>query len=375
MPRIVTRPVPPDREQTLLGQGVPALLARIYAARGITDACELDHRIDALLPVGPLRNAGAMAAILADAIGAGRRLLIVADYDADGATACAVGMRALRALRRRASITWCRTGSSSATASRRRSCASRPSASRPTSSSRSTTASPASTASRKPTGSASTCWSPTTTCPATELPRARCIVNPNQPGCAFPSKHLAGVGVMFYVMLALRAELRRRGAFAAAPEPNLAELLDLVALGTVADVVRLDRNNRILVHRACGASAPGAPEPGIAALLRAAGRDARARCRPTTWASCSVRASTPPAGSTDMALGIECLVTDDATRAARDRAASSTRSTASGATIEADMQEAALAALERIDAGERLQPRAVRPAAGTRAWSASSPRA
>jgi single-stranded-DNA-specific exonuclease len=93
-------------------------------------------------------------------------------------------------------------------------------------------------------------------------PRPTCIVNPNQPGCDFPSKALAGVGVMFYVMLALRAELRRRGAYAASPEPNLAALLDLVALGTVADVVPLDRNNRILVAQGLARIRGGQMQPG-----------------------------------------------------------------------------------------------------------------
>ena len=118
--------------------------------------------------------------------------------------------------------------------------------------------------------------------PGAQRPDAACIVNPNQAGCGFPSKHLAGVGVIFYVMLALRAELRRRGAFAAKPEPNLAELLDLVALGTVADVVRLDANNRILVTQGLARIRAGKACPGLAALLEVAGRPAAraSRLRP-----------------------------------------------------------------------------------------------
>src|SRR5690606_39013513 len=111
--------------------------------------------------------------------------------------------------------------------------------------------------------------------PGDALPQAACIVNPNQPGCAFPSKSMAGVGVAYYVMLALRAELRRRGAFAARPEPNPAALLDLVALGTVADVVKLDRNNRILVRQGLKRIRAGAMQPGLAALFAVAGRDWR----------------------------------------------------------------------------------------------------
>src|SRR6185295_18328144 len=110
--------------------------------------------------------------------------------------------------------------------------------------------------------------------PGAVRPDAACIVNPNQEGCGFPSKNLAGVGVIFYVMMALRAELRRRGAFAAKPEPNLAELLDLVALGTVADVARLDANNRILVGQGLARIRAGKACAGIAALLQVAGRTA-----------------------------------------------------------------------------------------------------
>src|SRR6266850_7169576 len=112
--------------------------------------------------------------------------------------------------------------------------------------------------------------------PGAETPAAACIVNPNQAGCGFPSKHLAGVGVIFYVMLALRAELRRRGAFSPThPEPRLGELLDLVALGTVADVVKLDANNRILVTQGLARIRAGKASPGIAALLEVAGRNPR----------------------------------------------------------------------------------------------------
>jgi single-stranded-DNA-specific exonuclease len=121
------------------------------------------------------------------------------------------------------------------------------------------------------------------------------IVNPNQPGCGFASKHLAGVGVMFYVLLALRAELRERGAFERTQPPKLDALLDLVALGTVADVVRLDRNNRCLVAQGLKRIRAGRMQPGVAALFAAAGRDPR-QATPSTSASRSGRASTPPAG-------------------------------------------------------------------------------
>ena len=150
--------------------------------------------------------------------------------------------------------------------------------------------------------------------PAETLPAADCIVNPNQPGCGFASKHIAGVGVMFYVMLALRAELRSRGWFGEGSGPNLGALLDLVALGTVADVVRLDRNNRILVNQGLKRMREGKLVPGLQAIFRAAGRD------PAKATSLDLGFIVGPrlnaAGRlSDMSLGIECLITDDPGRA------------------------------------------------------------
>jgi single-stranded-DNA-specific exonuclease len=150
--------------------------------------------------------------------------------------------------------------------------------------------------------------------PGAELPAAAAIVNPNQPGCKFPSKSIAGVGVMFYVMLALRAELRKRGHFAERPEPNLAELLDLVALGTVADVVRLDANNRILVKQGIKRIRSGRIQAGLKALFSAAGRE------PARASGFDLGFMLGPrlnaAGRlADMSLGIELLVTDDPGRA------------------------------------------------------------
>ncbi len=165
------------------------------------------------------------------------------------------------------------------------------------------------------------------------LPDADVIVNPNQPGCGFASKSIAGVGVMFYVLLALRARAARaRRVTTAATQPRLDALLDLVALGTVADVVRLDANNRRLVAQGLKRIRAGRMQPGVAALFAAAGRDAARAAPSSTSASRSGRASTPPGRLADMTLGIECLLTDDAARAARAGRRSSTPSTASGAT-------------------------------------------
>jgi single-stranded-DNA-specific exonuclease len=186
--------------------------------------------------------------------------------------------------------------------------------------------------------------------PGAELPAAECIVNPNQPGCAFPSKALAGVGVMFYVMLALRAELRRRNWFREKHEPNLASLTDLVALGTIADVVPLDANNRNLVAQGLRRLRAGRCTPGIAALLRAAGRPLAEASSFDLGFVAGPRLNA--AGRlADMSLGIECLITDDEARAANcaqelDRLNRERRS------IEASMLQQALQALEKVSSSE-----------------------
>ncbi|MDX1735151.1 MAG: single-stranded-DNA-specific exonuclease RecJ, partial [Halioglobus sp.] len=143
-----------------------------------------------------------------------------------------------------------------------------------------------------------------------ELPAADVIVNPNQPGCDFPSKNLAGVGVIFYVMTALRAELRRRDWFASRSEPSLAECLDLVALGTVADVVPLDQNNRILVDAGLRRIRAGRGRPGIEALLQVASRQRHSLVAADLGFAVGPRINA--AGRLDdMSIGIECLLSDD----------------------------------------------------------------
>ncbi|MGA9963416.1 MAG: DHHA1 domain-containing protein, partial [Azonexus sp.] len=186
--------------------------------------------------------------------------------------------------------------------------------------------------------------------PGESLPEADCIVNPNQPGCDFPSKCIAGVGVMFYVMLALRAELRERGFFADKPEPNFASLLDLVALGTVADVVRLDRNNRILVSQGLKRMRAGQLQPGLAALFKAAGRDPKKATAMDLGFILGPRLNA--AGRlADMRLGVECLLTEDPSRALQiaqqlDALNRERRE------IESGMQEQALILLESLDAND-----------------------
>lgn len=186
--------------------------------------------------------------------------------------------------------------------------------------------------------------------PGDELPEAACIINPNQPGCPFPSKHLAGVGVAFYLMLALRGELRARGAYDARPEPNLTELLDLVALGTVADLVRLDDNNRILVEQGLRRIRAGKACPGVEALLRVAGRDPKRATAQDFGFGVAPRLNA--AGRLqDMSLGIACLLAEDA-REATLFAQQLDALNRERRDIEAEMHESALIGLEAFEPGE-----------------------
>jgi single-stranded-DNA-specific exonuclease len=184
--------------------------------------------------------------------------------------------------------------------------------------------------------------------PAQRLPDASAVVNPNQPGCAFPSKALAGVGVMFYVLAALRARLRESGAFQSlgVAAPNVANWLDLVALGTVADVVALDRNNRILIEQGLRRIRAGHTRPGIAALLRAGNRDP-ARCVASDLAFAAAPRLNAAGRLTDMSLGIECLLGDDPVACARmaDELDALNRARRD---IESDMQADALAWLRTM---------------------------
>lgn len=349
MTRIVTRPVPPRARALLEQSGVHPLLARLYAARGVQQAAELDTGFATLLPPEDMKGIDVAATLLADAVAGGRKILIVADYDCDGATACAVGLRALAAMG--ATVDYLvpnrfETGYGLSPEVAQLAATKKPDVLVTVDNG---IASVTGVAEAKRLGMAVVVTDHHL--PGNELPAADAIVNPNQPGCRFASKHVAGVGVMFYVMLALRAELRRRGHFAARPEPNLADLLDLVALGTVADVVPLDRNNRILVAQGLTRIRRRRMTPGVAALLSLAGRDPEGAG--TFDLGFTVGPRLNAAGRlADMRLGIECLATDDRSRALniaqsldvinRERRA-----------IEADMREAAAIRLEGIDATER----------------------
>jgi single-stranded-DNA-specific exonuclease len=272
MTRIDTRNYPKTVVRQLAESGISPLLARIYAARGIAHAEQLEIDLKKLLPFTLLKQAETMASALADAIVAGKKLLIVADYDADGATACAVGMRGLTALGAKVDFivpNRFEYGYGLTPEIVRLAAQSKPDILLTVDNG---IASVDGVAEAHRLGMQVLVTDHHL--PGDTLPDAECIVNPNQPGCEFPSKNLAGVGVMFYVLLALRAELRSRGAFADKTEPNLGNLLDLVALGTVADVVKLDDNNRILVHQGLQRIRAGRACPGIQALLRIARRQA-----------------------------------------------------------------------------------------------------
>jgi single-stranded-DNA-specific exonuclease len=309
---IATRGAPPRIAWQLEQQGLHPLLARLYAARGVTNKAELDYELKSLLPPTALTHATDAASLLADAIEAEAKLLIIGDYDCDGATATAVGMRALQAfgadvdflLPDRFKLGYGLSPEIVDLAAQQ-------------SPDLIITvdngiASLEGVARAQQHGIATLITDHHL--PGESLPDADCIVNPNQPGCDFPSKHIAGVGVMFYVMLALRAELRQRGWFTDRPEPNLGDLLDLVALGTVADVVKLDRNNRILVSQGLKRMRAGRMQAGIAALFKAAGRDAGKATGFDLGFLIGPRLNA--AGRlADMRLGVECLLTDDPARA------------------------------------------------------------
>lgn len=332
---LLTRDVPPRSAWALEQAGIHPLLARLYAARGVQSQAELDDALGLLLPPSEMLGTQAAARLLADAMARKQRLCIVADYDCDGATACAVGVRGLRMLGAQhvSYLVPDRVvdgyGLTPSIAQR-------------------VHAQGADVLITVDNGIASVAGVQAAQAlglqvlvtdhhlPGSELPSAEVIVNPNQPGCTFPSKSIAGVGVMFYVLLALRAELRQRGVFDATepapgrpsggspaqavagagprPQPRLDALLPLVALGTVADVVKLDANNRRLVAQGLRRVRAGALPAGMAALMRAAGRET---AKATTFDfGFALGPRINAAGRlSDMTLGIECLLTDDAGRA------------------------------------------------------------
>ena len=311
--KITARDIPPRAAWALEQAGVHPLLARLYAARGVRDKDELDEGLNRLLPPAGLKGISDAATLLADAIAQDLRLCVVADYDCDGATACAVAVRGLRLLgakhvdylvpdrvtdgygltppiarrvKERGADVLITVDNGIASVE----------------------------GVREAKAQGLQVLVTDHHLPGPELPAADAMVNPNQPGCSFESKALAGVGVMFYVLMELRSELRRRGVFDTASQPKLDPLLTLVALGTVADVVRLDANNRRLVAQGLRRIRAGAMPAGVAALFTAAGRKAPAATTFDFGFALGPRINA--AGRlADMTLGIECLLTDDAGRA------------------------------------------------------------
>ncbi len=345
MTRLTARPYAIRDAEYLAQQGMHPVLARLMAARGLHDPRDLSTELDALIKPDALTHVDRAAIFLADAIDAKRRMVIVADYDCDGATACAVGVRGLRAMG--ASIDYIvpnrfeygygLTPEIVALAVKEKS--------------------PEiiitvdnGIASIDGVDEANRRGIPVVVTdhhlPGATLPAAAVIVNPNQPGCGFPSKNLAGVGVMFYTLLALRAELRRRGRFDSASQPRLDHLLDLVALGTVADVVKLDSNNRILVAQGLRRIRAGRAHPGIAALFSVAGREVR-KANPFDLGFTAGPRLNAAGRLADMSLGIECLLSDDNQRA-WDIAHQLDDINRERREIEAGIQEAALTSLENI---------------------------
>lgn len=346
MTRIVTRRYPFRDAERLRQSGIHPVLARLYAARGLVETHQIGSELSALMAPAGLLQIDRAASFLADAIADNKCIVIVADYDCDGATACAVGLRGLRAMGaqvdfivpNRFEYGYGLTPEIVALAVREKN---------PnviiTVDNGIASIDGVAEANRRGIEVVVTDHH----LPADTLPAAAVIVNPNQPGCGFPSKNLAGVGVMFYVLLALRAELRRRGVFDAATQPKLDSLLDLVALGTVADVVKLDANNRILVAQGLKRIRSGRMHAGLAALFRAAGREPRTASPFDLGFALGPRLNA--AGRlANMALGIECLSTDDEGRAwaiAQELDAINRERRE----IEAGMQENALARLESFD--------------------------
>ncbi len=334
----------------LVSAGANPLLARLYAARGVEHSNELETTLTHIIPPEQLTNNTQMAALLADAMIANKKILVIGDYDADGATATAVAVKGLRLFSQvlnsdsqidflvpnRFEYGYGLTPEIVALAN---------------------TLKPDvlvtvdnGIASYDGVLAANQLGMQVLITdhhlPGDATPQAACIVNPNQHGCDFKSKHLAGVGVMFYVLLALRAELRRRGVFENQPEPNLTILLDLVALGTVADLVKLDANNRILVEQGLRRIRAGACAAGITALLQVAGREPGKTSAQDLGFYVGPRLNA--AGRLDdMRLGIACLLAEDAADAVQ-KAQTLHELNMERRHIEADMQDSALLILETV---------------------------
>lgn len=355
MSKVIRRRPLPDTPP-LASPELHPLLARIYAARGLQSAQELDLSLEQLLAPTTLLNAGRAGTLLADALEHDRSILVVGDFDADGATSTALAVSALGAfgasrvgylVPNRFEYGYGLTPEIVELAAER---------------------APDiiitvdnGISSIEGVAAAAALGIQTLVTdhhlPGRQLPEAEVIVNPNQPGCDFASKNLAGVGVIFYVMMALRLELRRRGWFDSRPEVHLGQFLDLVALGTVADVVPLDHNNRVLVEAGLKRVRAGRARAGINALLDVAGRSHRSVVASDFGFAVGPRVNA--AGRLDdMSVGIECLLTQDPSRA-HALAAELHRLNQDRRVIEKGMQDEALQKIAELPFEEAELPVAV----------------
>ncbi len=347
--RIIRR-LPVD-SSALCQSGLHPLLARIYAARGVTSPAELDYSLPALLPYHSMKGVDAAVREIARSVMAGERILVVGDFDCDGATSSALAVLALRAMGaaqvdylvpNRFEYGYGLSPEIVAVAAQRE---------------------PAllitvdnGVSSHQGVAAAQQAGMRVVVTdhhlPGHTLPPAEALVNPNQPGCGFPAKQTCGVGVIFYVMSALRRHLQAEGWFAARGSalPNMGRYLDLVALGTVADVVGLEANNRVLVHQGLARIRAGHARPGLLALLEVAGRR-RERLTASDLGFVVGPRLNAAGRLEDMAIGIECLLTDDPDRA-RELAQELDRLNRERREIEQAMQQQAL---------ELLKPELLRP--------------
>jgi single-stranded-DNA-specific exonuclease len=338
-----------------LSNDIPSVLRRVYAARAIESDADLDYSLESLLSPSLLGGMDVAVALLQQAITGKQRIMVVGDFDADGATSCALSLRALHTLGasdvhylvpNRFEYGYGLTPEIVAVAAQQQ-----PDLIMTVDNGISSIDGVAAARER-----GIRVLVTDHHLPGEQLPAADAIVNPNVPGDGFPSKNLAGVGVAFYVMLALRARLRAAGWFESAglPEPNLGQLLDLVALGTVADVVPLDSNNRTLVHQGLRRIQAGRCVPGIRALLEIAGRSL-----PRVIAADMGFAVGPRLNAAgrldDMSLGIECLLSDELA-AARDMARQLDAMNRDRKAIESDMQTQALAVIAALDLNDDQLP-------------------
>lgn len=332
-------------------EGLPAslhpVLRRIYAARDVRDARELERSLEHLYPSSGLSGMDRAVELLRDALRRQNRVLIVADFDADGATSCAVAVRALRAfgahdvryvVPNRFKFGYGLTPEIVAVAAQHE-----PKLIITVDNGISSIEGVQAARER-----GIQVLVTDHHLPGSALPAADAIVNPNLPEDDFSSKSLAGVGVIFYVMAALRTRLREEGWFTTQgiPEPNLGQLLDLVALGTVADVVPLDHNNRILVEQGLRRIRAGQCCPGIQALLDVAGRT-RERMMAADLGFAVAPRLNAAGRLEDMSLGIECLLSDDPAQA-RGMAARLDELNRDRRGIEEQMREQAMAAIARL---------------------------